>query len=140
MSNQNEFITLPLTIKSGGIEIVPMRSGLNWGQRPGRNSDQAYLSIPAEIQRSGFFPERGIEFLLGCDDGEIFKCVRAQANGKAIECPQGNALLGLYFRKRLAVRPGYLVTIGHLQKYGRTSVDISRINQYRYFLDFSIVS
>lgn len=140
MCNATSFITLSLVTKIKGIEIVPKSSGLNWGQRPGRNPDQAYLAVPAEIQRSGFFPEIGEPFLLECDDGEIFKCVRSQANGKAIETPGNNAILGLYFRKRLGVRSGYTVTIQHLFNYGRTSVDIHYRNDYKYLLDFSVLS
>jgi hypothetical protein len=140
MQTSSQIISLPLTAKIKGVDMVPQRSGLNWGQRLGREENQAYLAVPAEIQRSGFFPERGEEFLVECDDGEIMKCVRAQANGKAIETCGNNAMLGLYFRRRLNVRPGYLVTIEHLYKYGRLSVDISQENNYRYFLDFSTSS
>jgi len=55
MSTGFNFVTLPLTTKRGGQIVVPQRSGLNWGQRPGRDPNQAYLSVPVEIQRSGFF-------------------------------------------------------------------------------------
>lgn len=132
-----QIISLPLTAKIKGIDMVPQRSGLNWGQRPGREPNQAYLAVPVEIQRSDFLPHRGEEFLIECDDGEILKCVVAQANGKAIETCGNNAILGLYFRRRLSVRPGYLVTIDHLYRYGRLSIELEFINNYRYFLDFS---
>jgi hypothetical protein len=137
MFSTADIISLPLTSKIKGIEMVPQRSGLNWGQRLGREPNQAYLAVPSEVQRSGFLPERGEEFLIECDDGEIMKCIRAQANGKAIETCGDNSILGLYFRRRLNVRPGYLVTIEHLYRYGRLSVDISFVNNYRYFLNFS---
>lgn len=137
MHSSLQIISLPLTSKIKGVEMVPQRSGLNWGQRLGREPNQAYLAVPAEIQRSGFLPERGEEFLIECDDAEILKCVRAQANGKAIETCGNNAILGLYFRRRLNVRPGYMVTIEHLYRYGRLSVELRRQNNYRYFLDFS---
>jgi hypothetical protein len=140
MYPSHQIISLPLTAKIKGVEMVPQRSGLNWGQRLGREPNQAYLAVPAEIQRSGFLPERGEEFLIEFDDGEIMKCVRAQANGKAIETCGNNAILGLYFRHRLNVRPGYMVTIEHLYRYGRLSVDLKYQNNYRYFLDFSTTS
>ena len=140
ISSLSERITLPLTAKIKGVEVVPQRSGLNWGQRPGREPNQAYLPVPVDIQRSGFLPERGEDFLIECDDGEILKCVRAQANGKAIQTSGNNAILGIYFRKRLNVRSGYVVTIDHLYRYGRLSVDLILKNNYRYFLDFSTVS
>ena len=135
----DEFVTLPLVTGTKNKISVPKSSGLNWGQRPQRNQDQAYIAVPVDIQRSNFFPNPGENFLMRCDDGEEFNCKRAQANGKAIETPDNNAILGLYFRKRLGIRPGYLVTIQHLYKYGRTSVDIYYKNKNEYFLDFSIL-
>jgi hypothetical protein len=133
-----EFVTLPFTSKVRGVLHVPKVSGLNWGQRPGREQNQAYLSIPAYIQRGNFFPVPGHSFVIECDDGEIFNCVRAQANGKAIHTPLNNSLLGVYFRRRLGVMSGYMVKIDDLIKYGRSSVDISKLTDNRYFLDFSL--
>lgn len=137
MKSTLNFVTLPLASNIAGTLTVPKTSGLNWGQRPGREQNQAYLAVPAYIQRSHFFPDIGEQFLMECDDGEIFKCVRAQANGKAIHSASNNSLFGLYFRKRLGVMPGYMINIDHLIKYGRSSVDISSINPYKFFLDFA---
>jgi len=132
-----EFVTLPFTTKIKGELQVPKSSGLNWGQRPEREQNQAYLSVPAYIQRSFFFPVPGVIFEIECDDGEYFQCLRAQAKGKAIHTPENNSLLGLYFRHRLGVMPGYMVKIEHLTKYGRTSVDIYKVSDLKYNLDFS---
>lgn len=115
-----------------------MRSGLNWGQRPGRNPNQAYLSVPREIQRSSFLPEVGQQFLVDTDDGQRLIMVRAQSNGKALETPGDNSLLGRYFRTRIGVESGRLVTAAHLRRYGRTSVDIYRVSSTHYELDFSV--
>ena len=52
--NKKESITLSLLVRGD----TPKRSGINWGQRSDRHPNQAYLSLPAFIQRSGFFPER----------------------------------------------------------------------------------
>lgn len=140
MSPGFKFVTLPLTTKRAGQVIVPQRSGLNWGQRPGREPNQAYLSVPVDIQRSGFFPERGEEFMIECDDGFNMKCVRSQENGKAIESPTDNSIIGIYFRNRLGVRLGHMVTVDHLHAYGRISVDIHHRNTHRFYLDFSTLS
>jgi hypothetical protein len=137
MKSSLNFVTLPLTTSIKGNLVVPKASGLNWGQRPGREQNQAYLPVPAYIQRSNFFPEPGQHFLIKCDDGEEFNCVRAQANGKAIETPGNNSLLGIYFRRRLGVMPGYMVNINSLINYGRTSVDIFHVKDNEFFLDFS---
>lgn len=130
------YVRISLVITKGGIERVPNRSGLNWGQRAGRNPNQAYLPVSAEDQRSGFFPEVGEEFSVECDDGVVLRLVRAQQNGKALETPDNNALLGEYFRARLGVRPGYPVALRHLYEYGRTTVDIFRGRAGEYLLDF----
>lgn len=132
-----DFVTLPLTTKVNGQLAVPKSSGLNWGQRPGREQNQAYLSVPSYVQRSSFFPDVGVPFKIECDDEESFYCVRAQANGKAIHTPLNNSLFGLYFRRRLQVPPGYTVTISHLLNYGRLSTDIYRLSDLHYYLDFS---
>jgi len=137
MENNFDFVTLPLVSMVKGELCVPKASGLNWGQRPGREQNQAYLPVPAYIQRSNFFPQSGVPFIIECDDGKLFECVRAQANGKAIESKKNNSLLGVYFRHRLDVIPGYMVKIQHLINYGRTSVDVFMVNEHKYYLDFS---
>ena len=140
MSTVFNFVTLPLTTKKAGQLVVPQRSGLNWGQRPCREPNQAYLSVPVEIQRSRFFPDRGEVFIIECDDGFVMKCVRSQDNGKAIESPTDNSIIGSYFRNRLGLRTGHMVTIDHLHSYGRTSVDVHYRNDHLYYLDFSTLS
>ena len=131
-------VKISLLDRSGSL---PMRSGLNWGQRPeySREPNQAYIRVPMNIARSGFFPPKGQHFTLLTDDNEAFNCVRAQAGGKAIETPQNNSLLGKYFRRRLGVRLGSPVTIDDLKRYGRTDVQIYKIDEETYYLDFSVL-
>ena len=133
----NNFVTLPLTTISRGEERVPFRSGLNWGQRPNRDENQAYLSVPASIQRSGFFPGKGLEFTVVCDDGAELILARAQQNGKALHSKPNNSILGAYFRNRLGLESGDLVILEHLLRYGRTSVDFHKREGSPYYLDFS---
>jgi hypothetical protein len=118
---------------------LPARSGLNWGQRPeyNRNPNQAYIRLDACAQNSRFFPEPGRRFVIFTDDGESFVCIRAQANGKAIETPEDNSLLGIYFRKRLGLKPGAFVQTADLDRYGRTGIDFYRIDEETYYLDYS---
>lgn len=128
MSSSFNFVTLPLTTKRAGQIIVPQRSGLNWGQRPGRSPNQAYLSVPADIQRSGFFPERGEIFIIECDDGFLMSCVRAQANGKGIESPTNNSIIGSYFGSDLGSAPGiWLLLIIYFPMAGHLLTFTSRI-------------
>lgn len=113
--------------------------GLNWGQRPGRERNQAYIPVSKKLHNAnpGFFPKNKEEFTLLTDDGENFVCVMAQENNKAIETCHDNSILGKYFRNRLGVPLGEFVTIKHLDDYGRNYVTVYKINDETYFMDFS---
>lgn len=121
--------------KSG---VVSESSGLNWGQREGREPNQAYIPIKSEIYKSDFFPPIATHFTVNTDDGQILICTRAQENGKAIHTPHNNSLIGIYFRKRLGVPLGEKVTMEHLIKYGRTDIDFYKIDDENYYMDFSV--
>lgn len=133
--HQFENVTVSLLDGSG---TLPIRSGLNWGQRPGREPNQAYLRLTADIYNSDFFPPVGIRFTLLTDDDQSFICTRAQQRGKAIETPQNNSYLGQYFRQRLGLPIGSLVTTQHLTDYGRHEIAFYKIDEETYFMDFSV--
>jgi hypothetical protein len=119
---------------------LPMRSGLNWGQRPEykRDPNQAYIRIPASIRHSGFFPSRKQHFTIITDDGKALDAVIAQDNDKAIETTFDNSLLGSYFRQRLGLPSGAPVTLADLKRYGRTDIDFVKIDGETYYMDFSV--
>lgn len=122
----------------GKNKLVQSRSGLNWGQRPKRESNQAYIPVTAEIARSNFFPSRTRKFTLTTDDGFSMNCVIAQDGDKAIQTTENNSILGRYFRSRLGLRLGEPIRIDDLIRYGRTDVKICRLDLESYFLDFSV--
>ena len=128
-----ESVDLSLVLKNGK---TPEKAGINWGQRPGRNKDQAYLQIPAKIGDSGFFPERYKQFVVLTDDGKSFVMVRAQDGGKGLHTTENNALLGRYLRERMGLAPGEYVTAKHLAAYGRKTVAFFKEDEETYFLDF----
>jgi len=132
-----EHICVSLLDERGNL---PERSGLNWGQRPeeGREPNQAYIRLPAEVYRTDFFPPRRVHFTLLTDDGKVLICTRAQDNGKAIHTPHNNSLIGEYFRYRLGVPNGARVSLNNLNRYGRTTIDFYKIDDETYFMDFSI--
>jgi hypothetical protein len=113
------------------------RSGLNWGQRDGRNKNQAYIPVNGALRTANFFPPKGIVFTVITDDNVSFELVVAQDNDKALETPQSNAILGAYFRRRLNLQDGAYVTKNDLLAYGRTSVLFKKLNDELYFMDFS---
>jgi hypothetical protein len=133
-----EFVTLSLVMEKRGRE-VHNRSGLNWGQRPGREPNQAYVPIASITHKENpeFFPDRKHEFSVITDDGESFICVVAQDNDKALESSHDNSILGKYFRKRLNIPLGGKVETYHLYQYGRDSIDLYKIDDNTFYLDFS---
>lgn len=128
-------VTLTLVDSSAN---VPARSGLNWGQRPNRNPNEAYINIPMTTARSGIFPEVGEVFTIETDDQKQLICVRAQQGGKGLHTTLNNSLMGEYFRYRLGLRSGEFITAEHLLRYGRTDVDIYKIDTESYYMDFSV--
>lgn len=132
---------LPLFIVRGsGAGTVHEKSGLNWGQRPGRDRNQAYIPVPSEVARSGFFPPRGVHFNLVTTDGKSMLMTVAQDGDKALESPQSNALIGKYFRERLGVGSGDRVFIDDLDRFGNRYVAIYKIDEGNYVLDYSPVT
>lgn len=118
-----DFVDLPLVVNRGlDRGEVHQKSGLNWGQRDGRNPDQAYIPIPSVIAKAHFFPKKGLHFQVITDDGEAFICTVAQEGDKAIETPSDNAILGKYFRKKLGLPSGAFIQKEHLQAFGSNLV------------------
>lgn len=129
--------TVNLPLFSVRDQKVPERSGLNWGQREGRDKNQAYIAIPSNIAKSGFFPPRGEQFSVLTEDGFPFICAVAQDRDKAIHTPNNNSELGEYFRNRLGVPLGSPVTLADLDRYGNRYVTFTRIDEEEYYMEFS---
>ncbi len=109
------------------------RSGLNWGQRNGRNPNQAYIPLPSEHRE--FFPKRSVPFSVLTKDGYPFVCKVAQDTGKAIESSK-NSELGEYFRSRLGLGYGEKVTLEHLDNFGTRYVKFTKISEEEYYMEF----
>ena len=137
MTRDKDRVTLTLLSsrksKTGEIE-TPRRSGVNWGQRPERNPNEAYINVPAKHRN--FFPERRQKFAVLTDDDASFIFVRAQDGGKGLETPQNNALLGEYIRTRMRLPSGEFITKQHLLDYGRTDVTFTKSDEETYYMDF----
>lgn len=134
VEKDGESIILSLLDKKTGE--TPARSGINWGQRSGRDRDQAYINIPVEIRNLNFFPDRFEQFTVLTDDERSFIMARVQDDGKAIHTTQNNALLGSYLRARMGIEPGEYVTRQHLVEYGRTNITFIKIDEETYLMDF----
>jgi hypothetical protein len=135
--NELEKITVSLLSKNGEIQN---KGGLNWGQRDGRNPNQAYIQLPPEVYKTDYFPKKPNQFTIYTDDDKILICTRAQKDeeGHAIETPHNNSLIGEYFRNRLGLANGAFVTKQDLQRYGRTDVTFYKEDDENNYLDFSV--
>lgn len=128
-------VTLSLLSRSGETGA---KSGLNWGQRNKCNRNEAYISLPVAVARTGFFPLNKQHFTVVTDDHHQFIFRVEQENDKAITTPLSNALLGEYFRNRLGLANGEYVTKQHLLDYGRTDVTFYKLDEEQFYMDFSV--
>lgn len=155
-----------LLIKKDGKLITPTGSGINWGHQnghPSKTKSEAYITIKAEYRKHfpSMFPEKQFlnqtgeshsgkktrhesEFEVIWDDGTKMLCVMegdAKKAGtiypKQISTSPSKVELGQYLRKRLKLKEGSFVTKEHLEKYGRTHIDIQLLDDGTYYFDFS---
>ena len=130
-----EMVALSLVTRSGD---PGKRSGLNWGQRPNRNPNEAYIPLPTKIAKSGFFPLEKRHFVAITDDRHQLILRIEQQNDKAITTPARNSDLGEYFRNRLGLANGEFVTREALERYGRKDVIFVKLDEETYYMDFSV--
>lgn len=130
-----DYVELPLTGRGGEVQA---KAGLNWGQRAGRDPNQAYIAVSGKIHENNptFFPPLAEPFCMITDDNRVLDCVMAQANRKGLHT-KVNRDLGVYFRSRLGVASGNMVVKEDLVKYGRQSVTIFKLEEDLYYMDFS---
>lgn len=108
-------------------------SGVNWGQRGGRNSDEAYIPYNSQDKKEGFFPLKTDEkekhnplFKVIAQDFSPFLMRVAQEGNKGLHSAENNSLLGQFIRKRLGVPRGTFITKEMLEKYGKTYVEFRK--------------
>lgn len=133
-----EKVTLSLLTNRGDVGFG---SGINWGIRRNgtkREPNQAYISVPAQVARSGFFPLGKAHFSAITDDNKQLILRIEQDNDKALTTPLNNSLLGEYLRNRIGVANGAFVTKKDLERYGRTDVTFYKIDEEQFFMDFSV--
>lgn len=127
-----------LTLLDSHTGQTGTRSGLNHGQRPGRDANQAYIPVPVGVQASGFFPPAGGQFTVTTDDGRSMLMACGGTGGKNLMTSQKNSLLGEYFRDRLGLESGEYVSTEALRHYRYTAdVAFHKIDDETYLMDFS---
>lgn len=135
LSKAVDAIKLSLLQNNGEIHNA---GGLNWGQREGREPNQAYIALPSVLQEMVFFPEPGIKFNVMTDDKVELIMVRQGENGKNITTSDNNSVLGVYFRNRLGLERGAFVEKRHLEEYGRTDVEFAKLDKLNYIMKFNV--
>lgn len=140
LDNLDEYSFFDLQLTERATGNVHRRAGLNWGQRAGREPNQAYIPVSKRVHNLDpkFFPPRNNVFEIHTDDGNTLVCKMAQDYRKAIQTCQNNSIMGRYFRTRLGVPLGERVENKHLRDYGKYGVRIYKIDNNKYYMDFSV--
>ncbi|GHV16887.1 hypothetical protein FACS189425_02020 [Clostridia bacterium] len=116
-------------------------SGINWGHRRDgrkREPNQAYIPLPRNIAKNGFFPLDKQHFSVLTDDGRQLILRVEQQGDKAITTPHNNSLLGEYLRNRMDLSNGAFITKENLVEYGRTNITFEKIDDEQFYMDFSV--
>lgn len=140
-------ITLPLYSKERGNMYVPEKSGLNQWNAGGRKrkSEEVYIPIPIWINKlfNGFFPNRDTCFNLKLPDNKMLSAKICQgASKKHPEWGKGfmsnpNTDLGNWLLRHVLKLPeGKLATYDLLNEIGVDSVEITKINNENYEINF----
>lgn len=139
-----EAVILPLysSTKQQG-KYVPEKSGINQWNAGGRKRDEkeVYIRIPLWIHRDfkGFFPPRGESFNLKLPNGKVLKAGVAQEGGKALMSNPNKALGNWLIDTVLKVEPGKIVSYQDLLDIGVDSVEIQKIDDENFEIDFKEV-
>jgi hypothetical protein len=156
-----QFCRMSLLDRGGN---VPEKSGLNWMFSNGHVAvNDAYIAIRKEYIRQYpnlFPPKQGFTTLTDIggranrhndiveiiwDDGITMDALlegNQDENGliypKQISSFPRKNFMGAYIRHRLGLPDGYFVTLADLNRYGRTHIDISLLDEGIYYFDFSV--
>jgi hypothetical protein len=140
---QKERIFLPLYSEKSGLLYVPEKSGLNmWnaGGRP-RDEKEVYIRVPLWIHRvyKNFFPPREKTFNLKLPNGEIISAKICQEGGKALMSNPNTKLGDWLIDEVLKIKSGDIVTYNLLLEIGIDSVQITKIDEENFEIDFKQV-
>jgi len=146
---EKEYVILPLY--SFLNNKVMEKSGLNQWNASGRarNQDEIYIPVPMIIHKRfpDFFPHKGKEFNLILPNKSILSAKMCQnaklnINGEIVDKGKGlmsnpNLELGKWIlRDILKIKPGVLVTMDDLYDIGIDSVEVTKINDDYYEINF----
>lgn len=136
-------VFLPLYSRRGREIYVPEKSGLNHWNAGGRarDPDEMYIRIPISVHRNfpDFFPPRYDDFNLKLPSGRLLSVKVCQDNGKALMSNPNKALGEWLLRNVLDIPQGELLTYEDLLDIGIDSVEIRKIDDGNFEIDFKEV-
>ncbi len=125
-----DYVILPLYSTRGKVATIPTKSGLNQWNAGGRarDEDEVYIPVPISLRTTypHFFPGRDVNFVLILPNGNELSAKICQDGGKALMSNPNSALGHWLLRTVLRKRPGELVTMDDLVRYGIDSVLIQK--------------
>ena len=135
-------VILPLFSDKGGRH-VPEKSGLNQWNAEGRPRDanEIYIPIPAWIHKTfpDFFPERNQVFTLVLPMGRTLMAKVCQQGNKALMSNPNLALGEWLLRDVMNLEEGKILTYEKLQILGIDSVEIVKMEDETYKIDFRTI-
>lgn len=129
-------------------KFVHVKSGLNWCFAKAHvSTNDAYLPLRKAFLRSNpnLLPPHGERIHVVWDDRAEMVCLLegtqdldGERAPKQISTYDDKSILGTYLRNRLNVSGSHVITYQDLQAYGRDNVEITRMDDGRYYFDFSV--
>lgn len=125
-----DYVVLPLySVRDG---IVQEKAGLNQWNANGRvrDEDEVYIPVPAKIHKlyPDFFPQdKDTLFILRLPDGQELSAKMCQSGLKGLMSNPNKALGHWILRKVLRKRPGELVTMYDLNRFGIDSICVEKM-------------
>lgn len=127
--------------------IVQKQGGLNWGLSNGHVcEDDAYVAITHSFieKNPNFFPNSG-EIDVIWDDNTEMKCsvegtqtVNGKVYPKQLTSANDKSKFGSYMRNRMGIPSGKQIDMNDLDNYGRRDIEIEKIGNNMYRIDFSV--
>ena len=139
---KEDTVYLPLysTTRARGKEVMPA-SGLNIRFAKGRPRSpyEVYIRVPAAFNRlhRAFFPPTDTPFDLLLPDGKHISAKICQQGDKALMSNPNEALGHWLIDDVLKISPQTVITYEMLEKYGVDSVEIEKIDDGKYKINFA---
>ena len=138
--NGRRRIRLSLLTKNGKAHNPG--NGLNWGvgteKRPRKDKNASFLPT-RDSKRWEFFPPWEKKYFIiqdYHDKDDMFFGMIGGTDGKNLSSGEDNQIFGAWFRKKLGLKYGEIITKSHLLNYGKTYVDFHKVDDETFLIEF----